>query len=39
VITACAACVVADGEVTVREAILFRLISECLDCPIPPVLL
>ena len=39
VVMACSACVIADGKVTVREAELFRLISESLDCPVPPVLL
>jgi len=35
---ACAACIAADGEVTVKEAELFRAICDSLDCPMPPLL-
>jgi len=38
VLTAAAACVAADHEVTVREAELFRAIADTLDCPVPPLL-
>lgn len=36
-INACAACVLADRQVTAREAELFRAICEVLDCPVPPL--
>ncbi len=32
---ACAACITADGKVSVKEAELYRAISEVLDCPAP----
>jgi len=35
---ACAACLIADGKVTVKEAELYRAISEVLDCPAPLLL-
>ncbi|MCH7870425.1 MAG: M48 family metalloprotease, partial [Planctomycetes bacterium] len=35
---ACAVCVSADNEVTVREAELFRAVADALDCPMPPLL-
>ena len=35
---ACAACIAADGQVTVTEAELFRAICDSLDCPMPPLL-
>ena len=38
VLEACAACIAADGEVTVTEAELFRAICDSLDCPMPPLL-
>ncbi len=37
VLTACAACVSADGLVKVREAELVRGIADLLDCPMPPL--
>jgi hypothetical protein len=38
VIEACAACIGADGRVTIEEAELLRVISDALDCPMPPLL-
>jgi hypothetical protein len=38
VLTACAECISADKEVTVREAELLRAISDSLGCPMPPLL-
>ena len=38
VIAACAACIGADGRVTVEEGELLRVISDALDCPMPPLL-
>ena len=38
VLEACAACIGADGEVTVEEGELLRVISDALDCPMPPLL-
>jgi len=38
VLAACAACIEADREVTVREADLLRAIAEVFDAPMPPVL-
>ncbi len=38
VLTACAACIAADREVTVREGELLRAIADDLDCPMPPLL-
>ena len=35
VLKACAACLTADKQVTVKEAELYRAISEVLDCPAP----
>ena len=37
-ITACAACIGADDQVTVREAELLRAICDSLGCPMPPIL-
>jgi len=37
VLAACAACVTADGTVTVREAELLRAVSSTLGCPMPPI--
>jgi Zn-dependent protease with chaperone function len=37
VVTACAACILADGQVTVREVELLRAICDTLDCPLPPL--
>jgi hypothetical protein len=36
-IVACAACIVADRQVTVRESELLRAICDTLDCPLPPL--
>jgi hypothetical protein len=38
VLSACVACVGADGQVTVAEAELLRSVADSLDCPIPPFL-
>jgi Zn-dependent protease with chaperone function len=38
ILTACAACVSADREVTVEEAELFRALCDALSCPMPPLL-
>jgi hypothetical protein len=35
VVAACAACVAADGIITVREAELLRAVAGALDCPVP----
>ncbi len=35
---ACAACILADREVTVEEAELLRAVADALDCPMPPLL-
>ncbi len=35
---ACAACILADEEVTVEEAELLRAVADALDCPMPPLL-
>ncbi|MEM5317559.1 M48 family metallopeptidase [Paraburkholderia sp. JHI869] len=37
IVVACAACIVADQQVTVREAELLRAICDTLDCPLPPL--
>jgi len=37
-IQACAACVLADGRVTVAEFELVRAVCAALDCPMPPLL-
>jgi uncharacterized tellurite resistance protein B-like protein len=36
ILLACGKTVVADGQVTTREAELLRAIADTLDCPIPP---
>jgi len=36
ILTACTACIGADGEVTIDEAELLRAVGDALDCPIPP---
>ena len=38
VLSACAATIAADNEVTVHEGEILRAISEALDCPMPPLL-
>jgi Zn-dependent protease with chaperone function len=37
VIAACAACIQADHQVTVREGELLRAVCAALDCPMPPL--
>ncbi len=37
IVIACAACILADRQVTVREAELLRAICDSLDCPLPPL--
>ena len=37
IVVACAACILANREVTVREAELLRAICDTLDCPLPPL--
>ena len=37
VLEACAACIGADGRITVEEGELLRVISDALDCPMPPL--
>jgi Zn-dependent protease with chaperone function len=36
-VVACAACILANHQVTVREAELLRAICDTLDCPLPPL--
>ena len=36
IINACAACVAADGQVTIEEGELLRAVADSLDCPMPP---
>ena len=38
VVVACASCILADDQVTVREVEAFRAICDRLDCPMPPLL-
>ena len=37
IVVACTACILANQEVTVREAELLRAICDMLDCPLPPL--
>jgi hypothetical protein len=37
IVVACAACIMANQQVTVREAELLRAICDTLDCPLPPL--
>jgi hypothetical protein len=37
-ITAAAACIAADGKVSIDEAELLRTIADALECPLPPLL-
>jgi hypothetical protein len=37
IVVACAACIQANQQVTVREAELLRAICDTLDCPLPPL--
>jgi Zn-dependent protease with chaperone function len=38
VLTACAACIGADGKVTLEEGELLRAVADSLDCPMPPLM-
>jgi hypothetical protein len=38
IVVACTACILADQQVTVREAELLRAICDTLDCPLPPLI-
>ncbi len=38
VLHACAACIGADGRITIEEGELLRAIADALDCPMPPIL-
>lgn len=38
IISAAAACITADHEVTASEAELLRAVSDALECPMPPIL-
>jgi len=38
VLTACIACIGADGKVTIEEAELIRAVADSLDCPVPPMM-
>jgi hypothetical protein len=37
VVVACASCILADDQVTVREVEVLRAICDRLDCPMPPL--
>ena len=37
IVVACTACILANQQVTVREAELLRAICDMLDCPLPPL--
>lgn len=37
IVVACAACILANRQVAVREAELLRAIGDTLDCPLPPL--
>jgi hypothetical protein len=37
IVNACAACILADARVTIREGELLRAICAALDCPMPPL--
>jgi hypothetical protein len=37
IVDACAACILANKQVTLREAELLRAICDTLDCPLPPL--
>ena len=39
IVVACADCILANQQVTVREAELLRAICDTLDCPLPPLAL
>jgi hypothetical protein len=37
IVVACAACILANQQVTLREAELLRAICDTLNCPLPPL--
>jgi hypothetical protein len=37
ILSACAACIAADGKVTLEEGELLRAIADALGCPVPPL--
>jgi Zn-dependent protease with chaperone function len=37
IVVACAACILANQQVSVREAELLRAVCDTLDCPLPPL--
>jgi hypothetical protein len=37
ILSACAACIGADGRVTVEEGELLRAVADALGCPVPPL--
>jgi hypothetical protein len=37
ILIACAACIGADGQVTLEEGELLRAIADALGCPVPPL--
>jgi Zn-dependent protease with chaperone function len=39
IVVTCTACILANQEVTVREAELLRAICDMLDCPLPPLVM
>jgi hypothetical protein len=39
IVVACMACILANQQVTVREAELLRAICDTLDCPLPPLVM
>jgi hypothetical protein len=38
IVHACAACICVDGTVTIDEGELLRAVSDCLGCPMPPLI-
>ena len=38
IVEACAACICVDGTVTIDEGELLRAVSDCLGCPMPPLI-
>jgi Zn-dependent protease with chaperone function len=38
IVLACAACICVDGTVTIDEGELLRAVSDCLGCPMPPLI-
>ncbi len=38
IVLACAACICVDATVTVDEGELLRAVSDCLGCPMPPLI-